>query len=311
MNQRHSLLAVEELLVLEHLDGGLGHHALGVHPRQVPGAPPQGLLEPLLLLGVADGDLVVGLALEARLLLLGRGLTLALLLELLLGEVDDLHGVDLLLAQDSEQPEVLILLELVALPWLDPPELGPLAHLDPLTVHELLVVDEVVVVVLGGAEGWSAEALLLGVAVGPGLGRQGVGAALPPRLTLSSLLVTLVCGGPPLELFDGLEVEVLVLVGQAHLLEGVVLGANLHLQGHQRVVQQPVLGVEGHLVLALNEGDVGADVELVLELAHQLEEHLFLLDESKLGAAALRRPSLVLKSLVSSGFGVRVEVLLL
>ena len=95
------------------------------------------------------------------------------------------------------------------------------------------------------------------------------------------------------------------------MLEGVVLRADLDLQGHQRVVQQPVLGVEGHLVLSLIEGDVDADVELVLELAYQLEEHLFLLDESKLRAAALRRPTLILEFLVSSSLGVRVLVLFL
>ena len=166
--------------------------------------------------------------------------------------------------------------------------------------------------VLRGAEdGRSAEALLLCVAIRPRLGRQGVVAALPPCLALPSLLLALIRGGPPLKFLDGLEVEVLVLVGEAHLLEGVVLRADLDLQGHQRVVQQPVLGVEGHLVLPLNEGDVGADVELVLELAYQLEEHLFLLDESKLRAAALRRPTLILEFLVSSSLGVRVLVLFL
>ena len=36
------------------------------------------------------------------------------------------------------------------------------------------------------------------------------------------------------------------------------------------------------MVLSLDECHIGADVELVLVLAHQLEQHVFLLDESEL-----------------------------
>jgi hypothetical protein len=37
------------------------------------------------------------------------------------------------------------------------------------------------------------------------------------------------------------------------------------------------------MVLSLDKCNIGTNVELVLELAHQLEQHLLLLDESELG----------------------------
>lgn len=37
------------------------------------------------------------------------------------------------------------------------------------------------------------------------------------------------------------------------------------------------------MVLSLDKCNIGTNVELVLELAHQLEQHFLLLDESELG----------------------------
>lgn len=37
------------------------------------------------------------------------------------------------------------------------------------------------------------------------------------------------------------------------------------------------------MVLSLDKCNIGTDVELVLELAHQLEQHLLLFDKSELG----------------------------
>jgi hypothetical protein len=242
---------------------------------------------------------------------LGCRFTLVFFLEVLLGKVDDLHGVDLLLAQDSKQPQIFILLELVPLPGLDSSELGSLAHLDPLAVDQLLVVDMVVVVLLRGTEyGRGSQALLVWVAIYSWLGWHRVIAPLPPGLAVVYLLLALIGDGPLFKLLDGLEVEVLVLVGEIHLLKGVVFGADLHFQRHQGVVQQPVLRVKGHLVLPLNEGDVRTNVELVLELAHQLEKHLLLLDEPKFRAAALGKvaPPVLFYFLIRGVFGVQVLI---
>lgn len=84
-----------------------------------------------------------------------------------------------------------------------------------------------------------------------------------------------------LELFDRFEIKVVALERQGHLLVIEVFGLDLDLHGHLCVIKHPVLRVEGDEVLALDECDVRAHVELVLELAYQLEQLLALLEESE------------------------------
>ena len=83
---------------------------------------------------------------------------------------------------------------------------------------------------------------------------------------------------------DGLKVKILIFEWQAHLLKFVCLGFDLYLKWHQSIVEQPILGIKCHVILSLNKCDIGANVELILKLTHQLEEHFLLLDESELGA---------------------------
>lgn len=54
------------------------------------------------------------------------------------------------------------------------------------------------------------------------------------------------------------------------------------LQGHLRVVKEPVLRVEADVVEALDKRDVCADVELRLELRTQLQQQFLLLHEAEL-----------------------------
>jgi hypothetical protein len=70
---------------------------------------------------------------------------------------------------------------------------------------------------------------------------------------------------------DAFKIKVLILIRQVHALELVFLRADLDLERHQGVVQQPVLGVEGEMVLALNERNASTNIKLVLEIADQLE----------------------------------------
>ena len=68
------------------------------------------------------------------------------------------------------------------------------------------------------------------------------------------------------ELLRCIEVEVLAVVGHVKGWVGERLLRYAGLQGHLRVVQEPVLRVEAYVVEALHEGDIRADVELRLEL---------------------------------------------
>lgn len=114
---------------------------------------------------------------------------------------------------------------------------------------------------------------------------DGVIAILSLRLSRSILLSFFVLlAFRLLKSLDGLEVKILIFERQVHLLEFVCLGFDLHFKWHQRIVEQPILGVKCHMILSLNECDIGANVELILKLTHQLEQHFLLLDESKLGA---------------------------
>ena len=71
-------------------------------------------------------------------------------------------------------------------------------------------------------------------------------------------------------------------MGQIDLIESESRVANLRLQRHLCVIEEPVLGVERHVVEALHEGYIDADVELWLELRAQLDQELFPFHESKL-----------------------------
>lgn len=68
-----------------------------------------------------------------------------------------------------------------------------------------------------------------------------------------------------------LKVKHVVLVWQIDLIESESRVANLRLQRHLCVIEEPVLGVERHVVEALHEGYIDADVELWLELRAQLD----------------------------------------
>jgi hypothetical protein len=116
------------------------------------------------------------------------------------------------------------------------------------------------------------------------LGDDGVIALLSLRLARSVLLAFFI--GIIFRLFkslDGLKVEILIFERQVHLFKFVRLGFDLDLKRHQSIVEQPILGVKCHMVLSLDKCNIGTDVELVLELAHQLEQHLLLFDKSELG----------------------------
>jgi hypothetical protein len=103
---------------------------------------------------------------------------------------------------------------------------------------------------------------------------DGVIAILP--LELASFLMVFLPSVMLRELFDCVKIKVPVLEGQTHPFEVVCLCFDLQVEGHQGVVQEPVLRVEGDVVLTLDKGYVGADVELVLKDADQLEQHLLL-----------------------------------
>jgi len=59
--------------------------------------------------------------------------------------------------------------------------------------------------------------------------------------------------------------------GQVHYLKLIIVGLDLHFQRHQGVVEEPVFGVKGQVILSLDESDVGANVELVLEMTHKVK----------------------------------------
>lgn len=67
--------------------------------------------------------------------------TLGLLSIVLLGKVDHANRVDLLLAEQAEEPSAVLLLELVAFPWLDSTELRSLVGLLLLDFDHVAVVD--------------------------------------------------------------------------------------------------------------------------------------------------------------------------
>ena len=116
------------------------------------------------------------------------------------------------------------------------------------------------------------------------LGDDGIIALLSLWLARSILLaffIGVIFG--LLKSLDSLEVEILIFERQVHLFKFVRLGFDLDLKWHQSIVEQPILGVECHMVLSLDKCNIGTNVELVLELAHQLEQHFLLLDESELG----------------------------
>lgn len=116
------------------------------------------------------------------------------------------------------------------------------------------------------------------------LGDDGIIALLSLWLARSILLaffIGVIFG--LLKSLDSLEVEILIFERQVHLFKFVRLGFDLDLKWHQSIVEQPILGVECHMVLSLDKCNISTNVELVLELAHQLEQHFLLLDESELG----------------------------
>lgn len=84
------------------------------------------------------------------------------------------------------------------------------------------------------------------------------------------------------ELLDGLEIEVQGFIRQVVLIKRERLSFHLDLQGHLCVVQKPVLSVEAYIVKTLHEPEVCAHIELVLEFAGQLKEHLLLTKETEL-----------------------------
>jgi hypothetical protein len=94
----------------------------------------------LLSLGGALGEPV--------LFVLGFSLALALLFIVFLGEVDNLDGVNVLLAQQAQEALIILLLEFVALPRLYSAKARPFIPLWPLLIDQLLVVDEVLELVL-------------------------------------------------------------------------------------------------------------------------------------------------------------------
>ena len=58
----------------------------------------------------------------------------------------------------------------------------------------------------------------------------------------------------------------MTLKGEGEGLKFLRSCGDLDLEPHLGVVEQPVLRVEGDMVLSLNEADAGVDVELVLEV---------------------------------------------
>ena len=74
------------------------------------------------------------------------------------------------------------------------------------------------------------------------------------------------------EVFYCVKVKVLALKGQLECREAKSFFGDLRQQGHLRIVQEPVLRVEAHMVEPLDERDTHADVELRLELTAQLQK---------------------------------------
>lgn len=90
------------------------------------------------------------------------------------------------------------------------------------------------------------------------------------------------------ELFDAVKIKIYLLIRQIILVKckrilKKLINLNvsayryhLHLKRHLGVVQEPVFSEKANVIIALDEGKVGAYVELVLIFASHLKQDLFL-----------------------------------